>query len=186
MTRMGIACAAAGLMVAAGRADDKGGGKMAGPLDQKVTALDGTPLDLAKFKGKVVLVVNVASRCGYTPQYAGLQELSAKFAADGLVVLGVPANEFGAQEPGSEADIQKFCATKYHVTFPMTSKMVVKGPGQAPLFATLTDNDKDPIGWNFEKFLIGRNGKVAARFKSGVEPDSDELLRAVKKELEAK
>jgi glutathione peroxidase len=164
-------------------AADKETRTMKSPLDFKVKGIDGQELDLSQFKGKVVLLVNVASRCGYTPQYAGLQELYSKYGKDGLVVIGVPANEFGRQEPGTEEEIQKFCTTKYQVTFPMTAKQVVKGAGQSPLYALLTDDDKKPIGWNFEKFLINRQGEVVGRYKSGVEPTSKELVEAIQKEL---
>jgi glutathione peroxidase len=157
-------------------------------LDFKMKAIDGKELDLAGFKGKVVLIVNVASECGCTPQYAALQKLYEEFGKDGLVVLGVPANEFGQQEPGTNEQIKQFCTTRYKVTFPMTAKVVVKGPGQTPLYKHLTSSATNPkhageIGWNFEKFLIGRDGQVVARFGSGVEPDASELLDALRKAL---
>jgi glutathione peroxidase len=164
--------------------------KMASPLDYKLKDIDGKEFDLSKLKGKVILIVNVASECGYTPQYEGLQELFSKYEKDGLVVIGIPSNEFGRQEPGSDEEIKKFCTTKYKVTFPMMSKVVIKGKDQIPLYKTLveaTPNKKgeiEQVGWNFEKFLIGRNGKVVARFKSGVAPSSDELVKAIKTELE--
>ncbi|HJZ56592.1 MAG TPA: glutathione peroxidase [Gemmataceae bacterium] len=154
--------------------------------------LDGKELDLAKFKGKVVLIVNVASKCGYTPQYEGLQALYAKHEKDGLVIVGVPANDFGKQEPGTEAEIAEFCQTNYKVTFPMTSKVVVKGPDKTELYKILTaaTPDKDgkvvEVAWNFEKFLISREGKVVGRFKSAVAPDSPELTKAIKTELDKK
>ncbi|VTS06419.1 glutathione peroxidase [Tuwongella immobilis] len=161
------------------------------PLDFTVKSIDGKQLDLSEYKGKVVLFVNVASRCGYTPQYEGLQKLYETYSKDGLVVIGVPANEFGAQEPGSDEEIAKFCKANYSVTFPMLSKIVVKGQGIAPLYDFLTSKDSNPnfagpIGWNFEKFLINRKGEVVGRFKSGVAPDSDKLIEAIKKELAAK
>ncbi len=163
--------------------------KMTGPLEFKMKDIDGKEYDLSKLKGKVVLFVNVASRCGYTPQYEGLQELFVKYEKDGLVVIGVPANEFGKQEPGTDDEIKKFCSTKYNVTFPILSKVVVKGEGQTPLYKFLTSKDTNPnfagdIGWNFEKFLIGRDGKVVGRFKSGVSPDAAEFVKAIKTELE--
>jgi glutathione peroxidase len=158
--------------------------------------IDGKDLDLAKFKGKVVLVVNVASKCGYTPQYAGLEELYEKYKGDGLVVLGVPANDFGKQEPGTEEEIQKFCTSKYNVTFPMTSKVVATGGDKAELFKVLIaegkdkrqdkKTDKTEIGWNFEKFLIGRDGKVVKWYGSAIKPESDEIVNAVKAELSKK
>src|SRR6476620_6303631 len=139
-------------------AEDK---QVTSPLAFKLKDIDGKDYDLSKLKGKVILFVNVASECGYTPQYEGLQELYAKYEKDGLVVVGVPSNEFGKQEPGTNDDIKKFCTTKYKVTFPMMSKVVVKGKGQVPLYKTLveaTPNEKgqvQQVGWNFEKFLIG-------------------------------
>jgi glutathione peroxidase len=171
----------------AGTGEDK---KVGGPLEHTLKDIDGKDYDLAKLKGKVVLFVNVATNCGYTGQYEGLQALYAKHEKDGLVVVGVPANEFGAQEPGTDDEIKKFCTTKYKVTFPMMSKVVVKGNGQVPLYKALVDatpsaaGKTEQVGWNFEKFLVGRDGKVAGRFKSAVAPDSDELTKAVKAELD--
>ena len=162
------------------------------PLQHKVAGIDGNDLDLSKYAGKVVLIVNVASECGYTPQYEGLQALYKKYGKDGLVVLGVPANDFGRQEPGTEAQIRKFCKTNYDITFPMTAKMVLTGPKTNGLYKTLTAEDPNPktkgkpVGWNFEKFLVDRKGNVVRRFTSGVEPTSDELVTAVKKEIDAK
>ena len=157
------------------------------PLDLKMKDIDGKELDLAKLKGKVVLVVNVASKCGYTPQYKGLEELYTKYSKDGLVVLGVPSNDFGKQEPGTEEEIKQFCATNYKVTFPMTAKVVVKGDEKTELYKRLTAaTDKKEVGWNFEKFLIGRDGKVVGRYASKVAPESDELAKAIKAELEKK
>ncbi len=183
---------AAGLAVACAAAADKPEGqKVTGPLDFTVTNIEGKEVNLSEYKGKVVLLVNVASECGYTPQYRGLQELYDRYGKDGLVVIGVPSNDFGKQEPGSNADILKFCQTNYKVTFPMMAKVVVKGEKKAPLYQYLTAKETDPkfageVGWNFEKFLIGRKGEVVGRFKSGVEPTSEELIGAIKKELEAK
>jgi glutathione peroxidase len=160
------------------------------PLAYKLKDIDGKDYDLSKLKGKVVLFVNVASECGYTPQYEGLQDLYTKYEKDGLVVIGIPSNEFGKQEPGTNDDIKKFCTTKYKVTFPMMSKVVVKGKGQVPLYKTLveaTPNEKgqvQQVGWNFEKFLVGRDGKVVGRFKSAVAPDADDLVKAIKTELD--
>ncbi len=149
--------------------------------DFSLTTLGGDPLPLERFRGKVVLVVNVASRCGFTPQYGGLQGLYAEGQGDGLVVLGVPANEFGAQEPGTDAEIADFCETRFQVTFPMASKVVVKGEGQHPLYAWLTAAADPPgeVMWNFEKFLIGRDGRVVQRFRSDVGPGSPALREAV-------
>ena len=155
------------------------------PLSGEVKKLDGTPVDLAKYKGKVVLIVNVASRCGYTPQYTGLQKLYDTYKDKGLVVLGFPANEFGGQEPGSDADIATFCSTKYGVTFDMYSKIIVKGPQKAPLYKTLTESATPPgeVAWNFEKFLIGREGGIVGRYKSGVAPEDAKLITAIEAEL---
>jgi glutathione peroxidase len=155
------------------------------PLSGEVKKIDGSAVDLSKYRGKVVLVVNVASRCGYTPQYAGLQKLHDTYKDKGLVVLGFPANEFGGQEPGSDAEIAGFCSSKYGVTFDMFSKIVVKGPGIAPLYKTLTESadPKGDIGWNFEKFLIGRDGKIVGRYKSGVAPDDAKLKAAIEAAL---
>ena len=161
-------------------------------LNFTVKSLDGKDVDLAKtYQGKVMLVVNVASQCGATPQYAPLQDLQKTFKDDGLVVLGFPCNQFGQQEPGSADEIQKFCTSKYNVTFDMFSKIDVNGEKAAPLYKFLTGAETNPkfagkIGWNFEKFLIGRDGQVVARFKTGIEPDSDEVVAAIKKELEKK
>jgi glutathione peroxidase len=159
------------------------------PLDLKMKDIDGKEFDLAKLKGKVVLVVNVASECGYTKQYAGLQELFAKHEKDGLVVLGVPSNQFNAQEPGTDEEIKKFCTSQYKVTFPMLSKVDVKGETKVPLYqalieATAQGGKVQEVGWNFEKFLIGRDGKVAGRFKSAVAPNAEELTKAIKAELD--
>ena len=165
--------------------------KMASPLDYKLKDINDKEVDLAQYKGKVVLLVNVASECGYTPQYKGLQELHEAYKDQGVVVIGIPANEFGRQEPGSNADILKFCQNSYKVTFPMMAKVVVKGTGKTPLYEYLTGKDSNPdfageVGWNFEKFLIGKSGKVVGRYKSSVEPMSETIVGAIKKELEAK
>lgn len=168
---------------AAGGAEDK----PMGPLNGKMKGIKGNDVDLAEFKGKVVLVVNVASQCGYTPQYEGLQALYTKYQKEGLVVLGVPSNDFGAQEPGNDEEIQKFCTTNYKVTFPMLSKVTVKGANKADLYKSLTaGTDKKEVGWNFEKFLINRKGEVVGRYGSGVEPSSDELVKVIRTELDKK
>src|SRR6266853_3659548 len=147
-------------------------------------ALNGTPAPLANFKGKVLLVVNVASQCGYTYQYEALQALYAKYKDQGFVIAGFPANNFGGQEPGSNAEIGAFCKSKFGVTFPMYSKISVAGKDKAPLYQFLTDKSANPktggeIQWNFTKFLVDRNGKVIARFEPAVEPQSKELTSAV-------
>ena len=154
-------------------------------------ALNGTPTPLANFKGKVLLVVNVASQCGYTYQYEGLQALYIKYKDQGLVVAGFPANNFGAQEPGSNAEIGAFCKSKFGVTFPMFSKISVKGSDKAPLYQFLTDKIANPktggeIPWNFTKYLVDRDGKVLARFDAPVEPESKELTSAIEAALKTK
>ena len=151
-------------------------------------ALNGTPAPLANFKGKVLLVVNVASQCGYTYQYEGLQALYAKYKDQGFVIAGFPANNFGAQEPGSNAEIGAFCKSKFGVTFPMYSKISVAGKDKAPLYQFLTDKAANPktggeIQWNFTKFLVDRDGKVIARFEPAVEPQSKEVTAAVEAAL---
>jgi glutathione peroxidase len=190
MRHVVMLAAAAGLVAPAAVADE-GGKRMAPALNFTMKDIDGKPVELSKYRGQVVLVVNVASQCGFTPQYKGLEALSEKYAKDGLVVIGVPANEFGGQEPGDDAEIKQFCTGKYHVTFPMMSKAVVKGPGICPLYQYLTSKDTDPkfagdVGWNFEKFLIGRSGEVVGRFKSAVKPDAPALVQAVETELKKK
>ena len=142
--------------------------------------LYGAEKSLADFKGKVALVVNVASQCGFTPQYEGLEKLHEKYSAQGLAVLGFPANDYGAQEPGTDAEIATFCTSKYGVKFPMFSKITVKGSGKHPLYAFLTQ--AEPAGevkWNFEKFLVGKNGQVIARFPSSVAPEDAKLIQAI-------
>jgi len=151
-------------------------------------ALNGTPAPLANFKGKVLLVVNVASQCGYTYQYEGLQALYAKYKDQGFVIAGFPANNFGGQEPGSNAEIGAFCKSKFGVTFPMYSKISVAGKDKAPLYQFLTDKAANPktggeIQWNFTKFLVDRDGKVIARFEPAVEPQSREVTAAVEAAL---
>jgi len=155
--------------------------KVSAALNFTMNSIDGRPIDLSKYHGRVVLMVNVASQCGYTPQYAGLEELYKKYAANGLSILGFPSNDFGAQEPGSDAEIAQFCKQNYGVEFDMFSKIVVRGPGQAPLYKYLTTHPKfsGQVDWNFEKFLIGRNGEVIGRFKSDVEPLSKQMMGAV-------
>ena len=153
--------------------------------------IDGTPTTLGDYKGSVLLLVNVASKCGLTPQYEALEGLHEKFSEKGLAVLGFPANEFGAQEPGSDAEISKFCKDKFSVKFDMFSKVVVKGEGQCPLYKYLTSKDTDPkfpgdITWNFEKFLIGKNGEIVARFAPRTKPDSEEVVKAIEAELAKK
>ena len=170
---------------------DSGDKKAPAVLNFKMKSLDGKETDLSQFQGKVVLLVNVASKCGYTPQYEALEALYKKYGKDGLVVVGVPANEFKQQEPGTDAEIAKFCTDTYGVTFPMLSKVVVKGDAICPLYQYLTSKDTDPqfggeIKWNFTKFLIGRNGEIVARFEPKVKPDSDEVVKGIETELNKK
>jgi glutathione peroxidase len=154
-------------------------------------AINGNPLPLSTYKGKVMLIVNVASQCGYTYQYETLQSLYMKYKDQGLVLAGFPANNFGAQEPGTNAEIGAFCKSKFGVTFPMFEKISVKGADQAPLYKFLTSpatNKKGPgeIQWNFTKFLVDRDGNVIARFEPAVEPNSKEVVSAVEAALKAK
>ncbi len=184
-----LSLVAVGLISTVANSADNKEDKVTGPLSFKMAGIDGKDVDLSTYKGKVVLFVNVASQCGYTPQYEGLQKLYDEYQKDGLVVIGVPANDFGKQEPGSNDEIAKFCKTNYKVTFPMLGKVVIKGSGQAPLYAYLTSKESGfdgDVKWNFEKFLVGRDGKVAGRFKSGVAPSSEEFVKAVKTELAKK
>lgn len=160
-------------------------------LGHQMKSLSGEDVDLASYKGRVLLIVNVASQCGLTPQYEALQALYDKHQGQGLVVLGFPCNQFGSQEPGSEREIAVFCTNNYKVKFPMFAKVEVNGSGAAPLFKQLTSTDtkpqgKGPIGWNFEKFVIGRDGKVVARFAPHVEPDATEVLAVITAELAKK
>ena len=145
--------------------------------------IDGGSMPLASYKGTVLLVVNTASQCGYTPQYAGLETLFEKYKGQGLVVLGVPANNFGGQEPGTNEEIKTFCTRNYKVTFPMTAKVSVKGGDQAPLFKFLSGAAGAPE-WNFTKYLVDKNGKVVKRFNSGVAPESKELSAAIEAALQ--
>lgn len=148
----------------------------------KMESIDGEPVTLGEYEGKVILLVNVASRCGYTPQYEGLEALYREFKDDGLVVVGVPSNDFGGQEPGSDAEIQSFCTDNFGVTFPMMSKSGVLGEDAHPLYKSLREQDK-PIGgnvrWNFTKFVIGRDGGILARFEPDAAPDSKLLRRTI-------
>jgi len=157
--------------------------------DFKIKSLEGKPFSLSDYKGKVVLLVNVASKCGYTPQYKGLQALQEKYWAKGFTVVGVPCNDFGSQEPGTSEEIKNFCTDNYKVTFPLTEKLHVKGAEQHPLFARLTGKDAEfpgDIKWNFGKFVIGRDGKVLKRFDSGTKPESDELKSVIESALASK
>ncbi len=154
--------------------------------------IDGNQSDFAaKTKGKVVLIVNVASECGYTPQYEGLQKLHEKFKDKGVVILGVPSNEFGGQEPGSNKAIREFCTSRYKVTFDLLEKTSVKGKEKCPLYQSLTSKEANPITagevkWNFTKFLVDRAGKVVGRFEPNIDPLDDQMVKAIEKVLETK
>ena len=157
-------------------------------LDFTLNSIDGKPAPLSQYHGKVVLIVNVASRCGYTPQYEGLEKIYEKYKDKGFVILGFPANNFGLQEPGTDEEIKTFCSSKYSVTFPMYSKISVKGADINPLYQFLTDKQANPatggdIKWNFTKFLVGKDGKVIGRFESAITPESPEVTGAIEKAL---
>src|ERR1700736_133576 len=156
--------------------------------DFTLNSIDGQPAPLAAYKGKVVLLVNVASKCGYTPQYSALQSSYEKYKDRGFVIVGIPANNFGAQEPGSNQEIKTFCSSKYHVTFPMMAKVSVKGDDITPLYQFLTDKSSNPqsggeIKWNFTKFLIGPDGRVITRFEPEITPDSPQVTSAIEEAL---
>jgi glutathione peroxidase len=151
-------------------------------IDQKETTI-------GAYQGNVLLIVNVASKCGFTPQYTGLEAVYEKYKEKGLVVLGFPCNQFGAQEPGTNEEIKKFCSTKYNVTFPLFDKIEVNGANRAPLYAALAGKDSPfpgDIKWNFTKFLVGRDGKIINRFESKVKPESPEVIAAIEAALAAK
>jgi glutathione peroxidase len=156
--------------------------------DFTLNSIDGQPAPLAAYKGKVVLLVNVASKCGFTPQYTALESIYEKYKDSGFVIVGIPANNFGAQEPGTNQEIKTFCSSKYNVKFPMMAKVSVKGEDITPLYQFLTDKSAHPqtggeIQWNFTKFLIGPEGQVVARFEPKVTPDSPEVTSAIEKAL---
>jgi glutathione peroxidase len=156
--------------------------------DFTLNSIDGQPTPLATYKGKVVMLVNVASRCGFTPQYSALESIYEKYKDRGFVIVGIPANNFGAQEPGTNQEIKTFCSTKYNVKFPMMSKVSVKGDDKTPLYEYLTDKAANPktggeIQWNFTKFLVGPDGQIVARFEPAVTPDSAEVAGAIEKAL---
>ncbi len=156
--------------------------------DFTLPSIDGRPMPLSTYKGKVILMVNVASHCGYTPQYSALEAIYERFKDRGFVILGFPANNFGAQEPGTNEEIKTFCSTKYKVTFPLYAKVSVKGEDKTPLYQYIT-KDANPavageIKWNFTKFLVDRSGKVVQRFEPAVAPDSAEMTKAIEKLLQ--
>jgi glutathione peroxidase len=183
----GVVVMATSISLAAERAVEK----KSPALSFKMNSLDGKEVDLSQYQGQVVLIVNVASYCGNTPQYKQLEALHEKFGKEGLAVLGFPCNQFGAQEPGTAEDIQKFCTTKYKVSFPLFAKIEVNGEGACPLYKYLTALETKPKGkgdvsWNFEKFVVGRNGEVVARFKPGTKPDAPEVMKVIEAELAKK
>ena len=158
--------------------------------DIKVKTITDQPVSLSQYKGKVLLIVNTASKCGYTPQYAGLQKIYENYKKDGLEILGFPSNDFGGQEPGANKEIKNFCELKYKVTFPLFEKNKVTGKEKQPLYQWLLENSPgaapgktSEISWNFEKFIISKDGKVLGRFKSGTTPDSDDLKEVLIKAL---
>lgn len=185
-----VICAAAFAISLSTRANGAldSGEKMNSIYDFTLKDIDHKEVNLGQYRGKVVLVVNVASRCGYTPQYEGLQKIYLKYKDRGFVILGFPANNFMAQEPGTDEEIKTFCSTKYNVTFPIFSKISVKGDDIHPLYKFLTSKETNPdfggeIKWNFSKFLVDRNGKIIARFEPKVTPESDPLIQAIEKAL---
>jgi glutathione peroxidase len=157
-------------------------------FDYMLNTIDGQPAPLSAYKGKVIMLVNVASRCGFTPQYTALEAIYERYKARGFVIIGIPANNFGSQEPGTNQEIKTFCQSKYSVTFPMMSKVSVKGDDKTPLYQYLTDKSANPktggdIQWNFTKFLVGPDGKIIARFEPKVTPDSPEVTGAIEQAL---
>ncbi len=147
--------------------------------DFKITNIDGQPVDLAQYKGKVALVVNVASRCGYTKQYKGLESLYREYKDKGFEILGFPSNDFGAQEPGTETEIKSFCSLTYGVTFDMFSKVQVKGSGIVDVYKYLTDNTNNQVEWNFNKFLVDKEGKVVKYYPSNIAPEDAGLRKDI-------
>lgn len=190
--RMFAACLFAGVTIALTAGTLPAEEKVPAVLNHKVKTIKGEEVELAKkYSGKVLLVVNVASRCGATPQYEQLESLNDKYKEKGLAVLGFPCNQFGAQEPGTEEEIVKFCQSKYNVSFDMFAKIDVNGADASPVYKTLTSKESDPkfagdIKWNFEKFLIGRNGEIVARFPTKTKPDAPEVIQAIEAELAKK
>ncbi len=158
-------------------------------LGFQVKDIDGKPVDLSRYKGKVLLIVNTASQCGYTPQYEGLEQIYKTYKDKGFEILAFPSNDFGAQEPGSDKEIKAFCTDQYSVTFPLFSKIVVKGDGKHPLYQYLTQQTEKKyngeIPWNFTKFLVNRDGEVVARFQPKDEPTSEKVTGAIEQSLNA-
>ncbi|MHB8898185.1 MAG: glutathione peroxidase [Thermoguttaceae bacterium] len=191
MSRMVASVLAASFLMTAAslsNAADQESRKAPKALDFKMKSIAGKEVDLAKYQGKVVLIVNVASKCGLTPQYEQLQGLHKKYADQGLVILGFPCNQFREQEPGTAEEIQQFCRVNYGVQFDLFDKIEVNGDGANPLYKHLTALETKPqgpgkISWNFEKFLIGRDGQVVARFAPKTRPDDPEVIKAIEAEL---
>ena len=188
MRRMVVSLLPFLLVAAVAAAQSKSGGKVPEVLNFTMNSISGQPMNLSKYQGKVVLIVNTASQCGYTYQYEGLQNLHKKYASQGLAIIGFPSNDFGQQEPGTDSEIQQFCKANYGVQFDMFSKVQVLGPGKAALYDYLTSKRTNPkfpgeIKWNFEKFLIGRDGEILWRFSSEIEPESRQVTGAIEAAL---
>ena len=188
---LAIVCVSVFALSLSSRANVAPGGveKMNSIYDFSLKDIDHKEVNLSQYRGKVVLVVNVASRCGYTPQYEGLQKVYLKYKDRGFVILGFPANNFMAQEPGTDEEIKTFCSAKYNVTFPIFSKISVKGDDIHPLYKYLTSKETNPefggdIKWNFSKFLVDKSGKIIARFEPKVTPESDQVIQAIEKALQ--
>lgn len=182
---------AVGVLTTMTAADEAKKGDHECALDFRMKSIDGKTVDLEDYEGNVVLIVNTASQCGLTDHYGGLQDLYSKYKEKGFVVLGFPCNQFGTQEPGTNAEIAKFCSTRYSVSFPMFAKIEVNGDAAAPLYKNLTQQDAGPVGkgeisWNFEKFVIDREGNVVNRFAPSTSPDDAELVKAIESELKKK
>src|ERR1041385_9153913 len=181
-----ILIATASISIASRNADPTGGTMMTSLYDFTLKDIEHKEINLGQYRGKVLLLVNVASRCGYTPQYEGLEKVYLQYKDRGLVILGFPANNFFSQEPGTNEEIKTFCSLKYNVTFPMFAKISVKGADTHPLYKYLTDKQTDPdfageVKWNFNKFLIGRDGHIIGRFEPPVKPESPEVTQAIEK-----
>jgi len=187
----GLAMAFALTIVCLSQAAEKEGKKVCQPLHFTMKSLSGSDVDLSKYQGKVVMIVNVASKCGLTPQYQQLQQLHEKYAEDGLAILGFPCNQFLSQEPGTAEQIREFCQVNYGVKFDLFNKVEVNGDGACDLYKCLTALDTKPVGpgkisWNFEKFIVGRNGQVIARFAPRTKPDAPAVLKVIQAELAKK
>lgn len=194
MDRMLMSVLVAGFalaVVSLSQAAETEGRKVSQPLRFTVKSLSGQDMELSKYQGKVVMIVNVASKCGLTPQYQQLQQLHEKYAKDGLAILGFPCNQFLSQEPGNAEEIRQFCRVNYGVSFDLFSKIEVNGDGACDLYKCLTATETKPVGpgkisWNFEKFIVGRNGQVVARFSPRTKPDAPEVIKVIESELAKK